>query len=196
MSSDDLFRQRHLPPPPGGWDTLAVREVMDEPFLHVTAETVRTPQGHVLEPWWILHFPDWVMVLPVTEDGQVVLLRQWRQGVRAVSLEVPGGGLDAEDTDPCAAGARELLEETGYEARELRYLGRIWPDPARNANCCHAVLALDCRKVAEPALEPGESIESFTVPMAEARALLLRGEMTSAVQAMTMMRGLAELGVL
>ncbi|RVT90617.1 NUDIX hydrolase [Rhodovarius crocodyli] len=196
MPSDDPLRDRDLPPPPGGWETLARREVMKEPYLHISAETVRTGQGKVLDTWWILHFPDWVMVVPVTEAGELVLLRQWRQGVRAVSLEVPGGTLEEGETDPLATGARELLEETGYEAAELRSLGFLWPDPSRNANRCHMVLALGCRKVAEPVLEPGESIESFTVPMAEAKAMLLRGDMMSTVQATTLMRGLAELGEL
>ena len=187
-------RYRTEPPAPGGWETLSTRNVVNNPWLRLDAEAVRTPAGTVLDPWWILDFPDWVLIVPVTTAGELVLIRQWRQGARAFVLEIPGGVIDPTDTDANQAAARELLEETGHAAASLECVGHLWPDPARNNNRCHIVLATGCTRVAEPAPEPGETIETVLVPLAGARALLLDGGMESAMHCAALLRGLAANG--
>ena len=189
-------RDRGAPPEPGGWTTLSSRSVVADPWLRLNAERVRTPSGTILDPWWILDFPDWVQVVPITATHELVLIRQWRQGARAFVLEIPGGVIDPTDADPAQAAARELLEETGHAATTLEWVGQLWPDPARNANRCHIILATGCSRVAEPALEPGETIETVLVPLADARALLRDGGMESAIHCAALLRGLAAAGLL
>ena len=167
---------------------------MDNRWLKLDAEAVRTPAGLVLDPWWILDFPDWVLIVPVTSAGEVVLIRQWRQGARAFILETPGGLIDPTDADASAAARRELLEETGYGAGDTHFVGHLWPDAARNTNRCHIILATGCTRVADPTPEPGETIETVLLPLAEAEAMLREGGIESAMHAAALLRGLNALG--
>ena len=170
--------------------------MLDDPWLRVDAEAVRTPAGTVLDPWWILDFPDWVLVVPLTADDQLVLIRQWRQGTRAFVLETPGGIIDAADADAVQAARRELLEETGHAAAALRPVGHLWPDPTRNANRCHVILATGCTRVAEPELDAGETIETVSIPLARAVAMLRDGGVESAMHCAALWRGLGAAGLL
>ena len=187
-------RRRDTPPEPGGWETLSHRRVVDDRWLKLDAEAVRTPAGVVLDPWWLLDFPDWVLIVPLTTLGEVVLIRQWRQGARGFVLETPGGVIDGTDADAQEAARRELLEETGYAAGQTRLVGHLWPDPARNVNRCHIILATGCARAADPTPEPGETIETVLVPLAQAGALLRDGQVESAMHCAALLRGLSAAG--
>jgi 8-oxo-dGTP pyrophosphatase MutT (NUDIX family) len=184
-------RRRDAPPAPGGWETLSTRNVVADPWLRLDAEVVRTPSGTVLDPWWILDFPDWVLIVPITTNDELVLIRQWRQGARDFILEIPGGIIDPADIDAQQAAARELLEETGHSAASLQFVGHLWSDAARNTNRCHIILATGCTRVANPTPEPGETIETLLLPLPEARAMLRDGGMESAMHCAALLRGLA-----
>jgi ADP-ribose pyrophosphatase len=88
---------------------------------------------------------DWVNVLPVTADGQVILIRQPRVGTMKLVLETPGGVMDPHEKDPTMAAARELEEETGFTSQRLLPLGSINPNPAIMTNICHFFVALGCQ---------------------------------------------------
>src|SRR3954451_2935816 len=91
-------------PPP--WTVLAERSVVDDgAFIDLRAETVRTATGAVLDPYWVMHLADWVITVALTPDDWLVLVRLWRQGVKAWVLEPPGGVMDADETDPCVTAA-------------------------------------------------------------------------------------------
>jgi 8-oxo-dGTP pyrophosphatase MutT (NUDIX family) len=117
----------------------------------------------------------WVNVVPLTGEGEVVLVRQFRHGTREFTLEVPGGLVDPGE-DPGTAAARELLEETGYAGSEPRPLGRVTPNPAFLNNHCHTYLIEECRRVAEPTPETGEEIEIVLHPLADIPGLIASGE--------------------
>jgi ADP-ribose pyrophosphatase len=132
------------------------------------------PEGGPPREFYVVDAPDWINVVPVTDDGQVVLVRQYRFGIHELTLEVPGGVCDPGEP-PEETARRELLEETGYAARELVPLGWVHPNPAVQSNRCHCFLALGCRRVADPDPDPDEAFEVVTVPMEEARRLLRDG---------------------
>ncbi len=165
-----------------------------DPLLPRTSETLlETPIFTLLRqptplPWagreqdfYVLDAPDWVNVVPLTPEGALVCVRQYRVGRREFQLEIPGGMVDPEDADAQAAGARELLEETGYAARSWQLLGVCDPNPAIQTNRLHCYLALDCEKVAAQRTDGGEQIEVELVPGAELEARVLRGEITHAL---------------
>ena len=108
-------------------------------------ESPTTGDSH---PFYRIESPAWVNVVALTEHDELVMVRQWRQGLRAVTLEIPGGLVDPGET-PAEAGARELLEETGFRAGRMTSLGSINPNPALFANRCHMQVAEGCVPVAE-----------------------------------------------
>ena len=92
---------------------------------------------------------DWVNVIALTADEQVVLVEQYRHGLRRVTLEIPGGMVDG-DEGPLAAGQRELREETGYAGQGARLIGRVSPNPAILTNWCHTLLVTEVERVGDP----------------------------------------------
>lgn len=126
--------------------------------------------------------PDWVNVVAITEMNELVLVRQWRFGVRAFTLELPAGLMEPGE-EPLAAGLRELREETGYApaAGAARLLGKIQPNPAFMGNWCHTVLAPSCTLHGAQELDPMEEVEVVTVPIASVDDMMRRGELASAL---------------
>lgn len=130
--------------------------------------------------FYVVDAPDWINVVPLTDDGRVVFVRQFRFGVDAFTFEIPGGMCDPGE-EPRAAASRELLEETGYEAGELVDLGWVHPNPAVQTNRCHTFLARGARRVASPTPDPDESLEVVTVPLDEVASLVRDGTITHAL---------------
>lgn len=140
------------------WKVLDSEELFRSKVFRLRKDRCELPDQRVMPGYYVMEFPDWVHVIPVTTDGQIVMVRQYRHAAEDIFLEVPGGTTDpGEEAQPAAE--RELLEETGYKAQSWRYLGAHSPNPALQSNKMHTYLALDCKKVAEPDLDPYEDIE-------------------------------------
>ena len=170
-----------LPEAERPWRLLSRRAVVRNRHLDLDAEAVETREGAVLDPYWVMTYPDWVLVVALTPDDRMVLVRQWRQGAKAWVLEPPGGVMDAGDADPCATAARELREETGYAAARLRLVASLWSDPAHNSNRLHVVLAEGAVAAGPLAREAGEELETVLLPAAEALAGAAAGRFTHAM---------------
>jgi 8-oxo-dGTP pyrophosphatase MutT (NUDIX family) len=119
---------------------------------------------------------DWVNVIAVTPDQQLVLVEQFRHGTESVELEIPGGVMDPHETDPVATAVRELREETGYAGRDARLLGSVRPNPAIMSNTCRTVLVEDCRLMHPVEFDHGEDIATRLLPVDEAVRLAATGK--------------------
>lgn len=124
---------------------------------------------------WTLTCPDWVNVIALTPAQEVVLVRQYRHGVEAATLEIPGGMIDEGET-PEEAAVRELREETGYSPKSVVNLGFVDAQPAFQNNKCHTFLALDCVKTGDLEQDPGEDLAVALHPLDETCEMMLRGE--------------------
>ncbi len=120
---------------------------------------------------------DWVNVLPLTHKDEVILVRQYRQGTDAVTLELPGGAVHHGE-DPLIGAKRELEEETGGVAQEWTKLGHSDVNPAFMENRCHYYLARGVEFTSSQSLDPQEEIEIITVPLREVSGMFKRGEIS------------------
>jgi ADP-ribose pyrophosphatase len=123
---------------------------------------------------------DWVNIIALTPDDRVVLLRQYRPGVDAICLEIPGGMIDAGE-DALAAAQRELVEETGYEAPRWRKLCASRPNPAIQTNTLHSFLALDAVASGVQHLDDGEHVAIETRPLADVGRAIRAGAIDHAL---------------
>jgi ADP-ribose pyrophosphatase len=166
--------------PPRPWRRLRKGEELDLTILRIREDTFSDPRDASAHRRVTITAPDWVNVVALTDAGEAVLVRQFRFGVEANSLEIPGGMVDSGE-EPAAAAARELLEETGFRARELVFLGAVQPNPALQANRCHSYLALGAERTGPAALEAGEDIEVVLVPASSLQGMVREGAITHAL---------------
>jgi len=166
--------------PDRSWTLLSSREIAHYRILRLREDRYRLEPSGGEADFVVCESADWALVIPVTVDGQVVLVRQFRHGVRHVVLEVPGGILDPGETSEVTA-ARELREETGYEADTIRPLGKLMPNPALNTAYVHVLLAEGCRKVREPQPDPFERIEVVLRPLRDIPKMIASGEVCHAL---------------
>src|SRR5260370_1276863 len=122
--------------------------------------------------FFILEAPNWVNIIPLAKNGDVVMIRQWRHGISEFTLEVPGGMVDPEDESPMHAARREMIEETGYDSDAIVELGNVHPNPAIQGNICYSFLADNVRRVARVVSVGDEETEVVMVPMREIRGLI------------------------
>lgn len=160
------------------WEKTGTEYLGDFRIFRIRADSSRSPRTGVVHRFFVLESPDWVNVIPLTPEGKVVMIRQFRHGTEDVTLEVPGGMVDGEDGDPSVSARRELREETGYEAEEVIHLGSVAPNPAFLNNRCHSYLARNVRRVSEPRLDGAEDIIFEEIPLADIPALIRSGAIT------------------
>ena len=160
---------------PPDWKLVRESQSFDHQIFKLRTLTVADPRNGREYPRVVISAPDWVNVIPVTEDDQVVLIRQFRFGTWKSELEIPGGMLDPGE-DAATAAARELDEETGYLPREVRLLGVSRPNPAFIDNRLHSYLALGCKKVHQGRQESTEDIRIELVPRAKIPELIRGGQ--------------------
>lgn len=152
------------------WQVLSSTVLLDrKPWLRVSAEHVRLPNGHEIPDFYRIDLPDWAQVFALTGDGNVVMIEQYKQGPGVVSLELPAGYVDP-DEQPEQTARRELREETGMEAAEWRCLGQYFMDGNRGCGTAHIFLARNVRQVSTPELEVSEIIVPRVLTLAEVRA--------------------------
>ncbi len=158
------------------WEMLSRREIADgRPWLRLWAEDVQLPDGRVVEGFYTLDMPDYVVVVALTPDEQVVVERNYKHGPRRVCLNLPAGYLEPGE-ELLAAARRELLEETGYVAEEWVSLGSFVNDGNRGGGTGFLFLARQARRVAEPNAGDLEEIVVGLMPLAELAEAARRGE--------------------
>ncbi len=162
------------------WTVIAREPVNDYVIFRTRAHRALHPQTTAERRFTVLEMPDWVNVIALTATQQVVLIRQWRHGSERVTLEIPGGMVDAGEAHAQAA-ARELREETGYVADRWVRLGEVGPNPAIQANRLSTWLAVDARRDAELDLDAGEVIDVELASLDEVGAMLRDGRIDHAL---------------
>ena len=163
------------------WEKLSSEEIANYRIFKMRRDRRRSPRTGAEHSFFVLESPNWVNVIPLTPDGRVVMIRQFRHGTEKVTLEIPGGIVDASDDNPAESVRRELLEETGYAADEIIHIGTVDPNPAFLNNQCHTYLALNARWQQAPQFDGAEDIEVELVPIGDVAGLIGNGRITHAL---------------
>ncbi|MDD3179928.1 MAG: NUDIX hydrolase [Opitutaceae bacterium] len=155
--------------------------------MHATTRIFDIQRAHYRHPvrqtekdFFVVDAPDWVNVIALTPEHRLVLVRQFRFGIDAFSLEIPGGVMERGEV-PLAAAVRELREETGFTGSRQRLLGSVHPNPAIQSNSCHLVLVEEACRTAALEWDHDEEIEVVTLPVEEVYALARSGGITHAL---------------
>jgi ADP-ribose pyrophosphatase len=161
------------------WERLESEVVGDHDVFRVVRHRARSPRnGHVHE-FHVVDVAPSVVIVPVTTDGLLVLVEQYRHGSRRTELEFPAG-MREDGEDPVKAGLRELEEETGYCARSAERIGRFFADPAVLSSDAHIVVAQECSATGERHQDDGEDVHVRVASAAEVGELIRNGEIRSA----------------
>lgn len=162
------------------WQIKRSRMVHQDRWIALRADECELPDGQVIEPYYVLEDADWVHVVAVDADGQILLVWQYRHAAGVTCYEVPGGVIDPGE-DALTAAKRELREETGYEAENWEYIFAPYANPARQTNRVPCFLATGLRKVGEPQLDDTEELQSGFYPLSEIRDKIFNGEFGQAM---------------
>lgn len=162
------------------WKCIQSKSTHSFRVFSIRTDKTISPRTGKKHDFYIIESNDWVNIIPLTINGDVVMIKQYRHGSREVTLEIPGGLVEAGDT-PKKAASRELLEETGYRAKKWTKIGVVNPNPALFNNRCYTFLAEAIREVSEPSPDQTEDIEVFRIPLAKIPGLILKGKIDHAM---------------
>ncbi|PDH29508.1 MAG: NUDIX hydrolase [Puniceicoccaceae bacterium MED-G30] len=166
---------------PQTWDMLDDKLLQNCRVWDLRERRYRHPSNGKEGDFYYINSRDWAVVVARTVTGEIVLVRQFRWGIDALSWELPGGIIDTGE-DPVEAGLRELREETGYRAMRGRLLGSCRPNPAILNNRCYIILAEDCSLSEEgTSWDEHEEIEVRALPEAQVYAWAQSGEIGHAL---------------
>ncbi len=163
------------------WKKLDEKLLIKTPIFEFKSFKLLHGEKHTTHEFYIIDSKDWVNVIPITADNEIILIKQYRAGSDEVTLEVPGGIMEPDEHDPVITARRELEEETGYIAENYRKIGEVYPNPAFITNKCYYVVAEDVELKGHINFDPSEYIETLKVPMEKIPELIKNGEITHAI---------------
>ena len=178
------------------WKILSSEYLFSDLWFKVRKDKCETPEGKIVDPYYVYEFPTWVTAVAITEEGKIILERQYRHALGEECIEIPGGCVDDTDASFEEAIKRELLEETGYSFSSYEYLGKISANPSTNSNLMHMFLAKGGKKVASQALDHNEQIELDLVTVEELKQMIRENKIVQAMHVTCIMYALEKMGEL
>lgn len=160
------------------WERLSTERLIETPYFTLRSDALRLPGGAIKDPYYVVERPDAAIIFPLTDEGEVVLVRQYRPPLERMELGLPAG-LVEKGEEPEAAARRELLEETGYSGGEWVSLGSLASSPSLKDNWAYLFLARGVEETAAPDPDEHELVEVVKAPLEEMFGLVRDGEIFS-----------------
>lgn len=164
------------------WKTLKSEYLIKRPWLTARRDTVELPNGVVNDEYYVLEYPTWINVIALTNDGNMVMIRQYRHGIGHTCFEIVAGVCEKGEA-PEAAARRELLEETGYAGGEWHELMAVSGNTSTTNNITHCFVATGVEKVGSQHLDRTEDIEVHVMTKDEVMQLLVNDEIKQSLMA-------------
>ena len=174
------------------WKILDTEYVFKRNGVAVRVDQCEVHSGFIFNPY-VIETGTWVNVIALTKNKEVVLVSQYRHGVKQVLLELPAGVMDPKDENPLQTAKRELMEETGYTSENFIQVGKVYPNPATHNNLTYSFLALDVEKVSQQNLDETEEIEISLMPFGEFVAMAKDGGLPQSLHVSALFFALAYL---
>jgi 8-oxo-dGTP pyrophosphatase MutT (NUDIX family) len=177
------------------WEKLSSKYLVKENWATLRVDSCKMPDGTLIDDYYVLEYPNWVNAVALTEDNQVILIKQYRHAAENVITEIPGGCIDSGEL-PEEAVKRELLEETGYAFEQIEYLASLYANPSTSANQTFSYLATGGRKIQEQHLDGREEIIVELVTIDELKELLAANKIQQALHVSAIYYALSKLKML
>ncbi|MGB4398431.1 MAG: NUDIX hydrolase [Daejeonella sp.] len=177
------------------WKKISSKYLVRAQWATLRVDTCRMPDGTMIPDYYVLEYPNWVNVIALTEDNQVILVRQYRHAAGEEILELPGGVIE-ENEIPEQAARRELLEETGYEFTSFEFLADLYANPSTANNKTHCFLATGGIKTSDQKLDRGEEIIVELVSLEKLKELVLSNSFGQALHTSGIFYALIKLGLI
>ena len=161
------------------WQTFRKEYIYKSQWLTVRKDAVKLPSGVELNDFYVLEYPDWIVVIVHTKNDKYLIEKQYRHGIDRECFELCAGVVEPNE-DPLEAAKRELLEETGYTANSWTALSNSAPNASAMTNLCHCFVAEDAKKTSESNCDLSEDIEICEVSESELIQLLKEGKIIEA----------------
>ena len=179
----------------GAWKRISSERLLENPYFNVRSDRLELPDGAVKENYYVIERPDAAIVFPVTEDGEVILVRQYRPPLEMMELGLPAGLVEPGE-EPEAAARRELSEETGYTGGGWEELGSLASSPSLKDNWAYLFLARGVTRSSEQDLDEYERLDLVRMSLEELPGLVYSGGIVSSSGVAAAMLALDRLGVL
>ena len=153
--------------------------VIDEPMCQIRQDQIELPNGKIIDDYFISIKPDVAIILPITENQEIIFVRQYRHAIGEFVIELPAGRFDVNTENPESAAVRELREETGYWAENVRKIATLYDKPSKDTNQIHLFLAENVVKVGEQQnLDITEEIEVILIHVNSVLKCIAEGEIS------------------
>ena len=163
------------------WKIISQETVCDFKLFKFYKRDLLNQRKNSHHHFYIMDTADWVNIVPVTPEGNIILVKQYRAGIDSVTIETPGGVIDKNDPSPIEAAKRELEEETAYRAAKVTQFATIDPNPSFMANKCYFILAEDVKHTGKINFDPGEDIDTIEMSKEEIKKAIKTGVISHAV---------------
>ncbi|CAN5152363.1 NUDIX hydrolase [soil metagenome] len=177
------------------WKIIDSEYLVKHKYFTARKDKCQTPDGKIIDEYYVVELNVSVCAMGLTQNNEVILVRQYRHPVKKVLLEIPGGFID-KDEDPEKAIAREMLEETGYEFEKIEYVGETAANPGVLDNYTKLFLATGGKKVAKQKLDSNEEIEIILMPLQELIDLVLENKLEQSLHITCIFYALLKMGKL
>ena len=177
------------------WEKLSSKYIVRENWATLRVDSCKMPDGTLIPDYYVLEYPDWVNAIALTEDNEIILVRQYRHAAGEVILELPGGCIEKGES-PEEAIRRELQEETGYQFTDIEFLSSLYANPATANNKTHCYIARGGQLVGKQQLDKGEEIDIELVSPEKLKELVLSNSFGQALHTSGIFYALLKLGLI